>query len=598
MVTNNPQKTLIAEAAALQARGDNAGALQVLIAGHDNYPDDARILHATGQLYSGMGDYPNAAAALQRADQLAPGSPDILIPYSKALSKTGKIEDALAVSEASLRLQPNSIPALENASEVLFEANRLPDVVKCLERLIVLNPDEKRYQADFARICQKTQQFERAFAAYLKLWEDDKATSGDYAMMGQLAFLSQRSDEAIPYLEKAVEMEPTSAPSLMYLGRCYAAQGDKKAAAKALRRSIAVNPHFLDSYFFLAEIERFEEGDPAFATLEELKRQESLTLENKGGLGFALSRMYHGIADYDKAFENLKLGNDCTKEVYASLGYPPMHEELDRFYRLLTTLFSAENRKGLEFKGSKSTKPVFIIGMPRSGTTLLEQIMSAHSEISSAGERREMITIFRQLMTRTGQLSGSAHEAALLSLIDEEGEGIAASYLETLEEEGDATAMIIDKLPQNFERLGLINILFPKAKIIHLKRDPLDVGLSIYGHQYSVDWRFFQDLGDIGFYIRKYRELMAAWKGIIDLPVHEVDYRALVEDPEEVARGVIEFCGQEWQPECLDFHKKRSTVHTASAIQVRNPIDKSAIGKWQAYEKHLGPLKQGLEGQL
>ena len=596
MATNNPQNTLIAEATALLAEGDNAGALQVLFDGQNEYPDDARILRHIGEICSGTGDYSNAAAALRRADQLVPGSPDILIPYSRALSRIGRTEDALAASAASLRLEPNSIAALENACEILFKANRLPEVAGCLERLIALNPDEKRYQADFARLFQKTQQFDKAFTAYLELWEDDKASASDYARMGQLAFLSQRSEEAIPYLEQAVKLEPESARCLMYLGRCYAAGGDRKAAAKALRQSIAADPHFLDSYFFLAEIERFEESDPAFATLEALKREGKLTVENKGGLGFALSRMYHGIADHDKTFENLKLGNDCAKEVYASMGYPPMREELDRYYGLLTSLFSAENRKGLKFTGSKSSKPVFIIGVPRSGTTLLEQIMSAHSKISSAGERREMVHIFHELMTRTGHLSGSAHEAAALALIDEDGEGIAASYLETLEEEGGATPLIIDKLPQNFEQLGLINILFPKAKIIHITRDPLDVGLSIYSHQYSADWRFFQDLGDIGFYIRKQRELMAAWKEIIDLPVHEVEYEALVEGPEEVAKGVMEFCGQEWQPECLDFHKKRGKVHTASAVQVRNPITKSAIGKWKAYEKHLGPLKRGLEG--
>ncbi len=587
---------MIGKAAALLAGGDSAGALDVLFAGHNEYPDDALILRNIGEVCNGMGDFGNAAAALQRADQLAPGSTAILIPYSRALSQIGKIDDALAASEDSLRLEPDSIPALENACEILTGANRLPEVAGCLERLVALKPDEKRYQSDFARICQQTQQFGKAFAAYLKLWEEDKAGAGDYARMGQLAFLSQQSAEAIPYLEQAVEMEPENARSWMYLGRCYAAGGDRKQAAKALRQSIAADPHFLDSYFFLAEIEPLKESDPAFATLEALKTGKSLTIENRGGLGFALSRMYHGVADYDQAYENLKLGNDCTREVYASMGYPPMRDELDRFYGMLTSLFSAENRKGLKFKGSKSTKPVFIIGVPRSGTTLLEQIMAAHSEISSAGERPEMVNVFQDLMTRTGQLSGGAHEAATLALIDEEGEGIAASYLETLEEEGDATALIIDKLPQNFEQLGLINMLFPNAKIIHIKRDPLDVGLSIYSHQYSADWRFFQDLGDIGFYIRKQRELMAAWKGVIDLPVHEVAYEALVENPEKVARGVMEFCGQEWQPECLEFHKKRGRVHTASAVQVRNPITKSAIGKWKAYEKHLGPLKQGLEG--
>jgi len=595
VVTSDPLKTLLANAAALQEKGDTAGALKTLKGGHSINPTNAQILLKLGEIYSGINDYANAVQVLQQANQLAPDTPDIMVPYSKALSKTGNIPDALVLAEASLHLEPDSITALENASEVLFKAGKIMGLIKCLERLSALRPDEMRYYSDLARFYEQIQHHEKAYNAYLKLWDDTKANAFDYAKIGEYAFNAHHVDEAIAYLKKSLALEARNAHSLTYLGRCYLALGDKEAAIEALQKALAIHPHFINAYFFLTEIKAFKKDDPAFATLEALKTHENFRLGDAGALGFSLGRMYHNIGEYDKAFENFKVGNNASSQYYASIDYSFNPDEIAKSFKLVAALFSPENRKKLKFKGSKSKKPVFIVGMPRSGTTLLEQIMSAHSEISTAGELRNLTLSHKDMMVETATLMGAEREAALLAKIDKDAENYAASHLKTLEEKGGGTPLVIDKLPQNFLQLGLINVLFPNAKIIHMKRDPMDVGWSIYCNQFSADWRFSRNLSDIGFYICRYRELMADWKNVIDLPLHEVDYESLIDDPEGIARGVIEFCGQDWQPECLEFYKKQSTVYTASVLQVRNPVNKSGLGKWKAYEKHLHPLKQALE---
>jgi len=594
----SPDDSLVGHSLATIFRmtGRNKEALEILKPAHKNSPGNVQILLSLGEVYNALDDFANAVLALEQADKLAPKSPAILVPYSKALSRTDNLKDAVILANISIQLKPDSIQVLENASEICFRAGQVLGVIKCLEHLVALKPEEKRYHSDLARFYEKTHQFEKAYQAHQNLWDDKTATAFDYAKAGEYAYYAQHAPEAIVYLEKSLALEAKSAHCWTFLGRCHSVLGDTKAATDAFHKAVEADPKFINAYFFLSEIKKFEPDDPVFTTLEGLKTNASLKTGDESALGFALGRMYHGIEDYDKAFENYSIGNKASRKHFSAIGYNFKPVELAKSYKMVTALYSPENRKKLKHQGSSSKKPVFIVGLPRSGTTLLEQIMSAHSEISSAGELSSLTECHKDLMVRTTSLAGAARETALLAILDEQAETYTEALLEALRERGGDTPMVIDKMPQNFLQLGLINVLFPNARIIHMHRDPLDVGLSIFCNQFAGDWAFAQDLGDIGFYIRQYRTLMADWKKIIDLPIHEVDYQALLDDPEGVAKGVIDFCGLKWQPECLEFYKKRGRVFTASVMQVRNPINKSAVGKWKKYEKHLGPLKAALEG--
>lgn len=578
----------------LRLTNRHAEALAALEQALKNDPENPQILLSLGEVCNAFGKYQDAAKCLIRANRLAPGNTAILVPLAKALSEVGALADALQAAQSAINLAPESIKALEVAAEVSFRAGKVMPVIQCFERLIALKPEEKRYYQDLSHLYEKTHQFEKAYETFKKLMENSAATSGDYAKMGEYAYYSQRADEAIEHLKHGLSLDPGNAQALTFLGRCHSALGEKDVAKDYFQQAVSAKPDHINAYFFLSELTPFDPADPAFEVLEDVKAGDDLKIGDRSAVGFALGRMYQGAGDYDKAFENFQRGNECSAEYFAPIGYKFDREELDQVYAMVTALFSEKNRKKFNFRGFKSNKPVFILGMPRSGTTLLEQIMAAHSKVSTAGELSDLTAAHLDLLERTKTMEGPGREGAILSLLEGEGEKIAAAYLETLAKKGGGTPLVIDKMPQNFLQIGLISVLFPNARIIHMKRNPLDVGLSIFTNQFYGDWTFSHDLEHIGFYYRKYAELMEKWKKTIDIPILDVEYEALLDDPEGIAKGVIEFCGLKWQPDCLEFYKNRGRVFTTSVMQVRNPINKSAVGKWKPYEKHLKPLKKAL----
>lgn len=578
----------------LRLTNRHAEALRALEKALSNDPKNPQILLSLGEVCNAFGKYQDAAKCLIQANHLAPRKAAILVPLAKALSEAGNLADALEAAQAAIDLAPESVKALETAAEVSFRAGKVIPVIQCFERLIALKPEEKRYYQDLSHLYEKTHQFEKAYITFKKLLENSAATSADYAKMGEYAYYSQRADEAIEHLKHALSLDPGNAQAFTFLGRCHAALGEKDTAKDYFQQAVAAKPDHINAYFFLSELTSFKPDDPAFQGLEDLKSRDDLKIGDRSAAGFALGRMYQGVGDYDKAFENFQKGNQCSAEYFAPIGYKFDRGELDQAYAMVTSLFARKNRAKLNFKGSKSKKLIFILGMPRSGTTLLEQIMAAHSNISTAGELSNLTAVHLGLLEHTRTLEGPGRIGAILSLLDGEGQKIAADYLKVLQEKGGNTQMVIDKMPQNFLQIGLISVLFPNARIIHMKRNPLDVGLSIFTNQFYGDWTFSHDLADIGYYYRKYAELMKKWKDILDIQILDVDYEALLDDPEGVAQGVIEFCGQKWQPKCLEFYKNRGRVFTTSVLQVRNPINKKAVGKWKPYEKHLKPLKKAL----
>lgn len=220
----------------MQNRGDTNGALNALNSGLKDDPDNIQILLKLGALYCQLNDFNKAVQPLYRANQLSPNSSEILMYYSKALAQTGRMDEALELAKQSLNLDPESFIAIENTSEIMFRANRPFGVVKCLELMHALRPKDKKVISDLSRFYQRTQQYEKAYVTYKKLWDDKVATVFDYASIGELAFLAQKTDEAIPYLKKALEMQPKNAHSLLYLGRCYEVQGDNEAAKKGFEK--------------------------------------------------------------------------------------------------------------------------------------------------------------------------------------------------------------------------------------------------------------------------------------------------------------------------------------------------------------------------
>jgi len=396
-------------------------------------------------------------------------------------------------------------------------------------------------------------------------------------------------EEAIVCFRKATELQPGFAGAYCTLGKALQQQGNLPEARASYEKAIAQNPSFAKAYANYSICRKFTEEDRSLADRLETLLQSTMTEEDKCSLHYALGKIYGDRAMYDESFQHYLRANriEHTK-------YPYNRQSFSKYVDRMIGAFPSGFYRHNKWAGSSSELPVFIIGMPRSGTTLIEQIISSHPLVFGAGELR----YFNLKSHRLSQEGIYPYPECVETLSAEDLQKIAEEYLGYLRSFNYRAIRISDKLPGNFLHLGLISLLFPNARVIHSKRDPLDTSLSIFFQQFSANHPYASDLENLGHYYREYERLMKHWRSVLppemmlDLP-----YEETVEWPDRTSRKLIEFCGLEWDERCLQFHENTRVVTTASSWQVRQPIYTSSKERWKRYEKHLDPLKQALAGE-
>ena len=318
-------------------------------------------------------------------------------------------------------------------------------------------------------------------------------------------------------------------------------------------------------------------------------KMASYDTDNQIGLHFALGKAFADVGDHQQSFQHLLKGNALKRQEFVE------HDEarlLARFARI-EAVFSAkllDDRKSL---GNPSSVPVFIIGMPRSGTSLVEQILASHPDVFGAGERYEL----GDLAQAIAGPEGAEYPEAVAGLPGEALHALGTSYLDAIQPLAPAAKRITDKMPGNFFHAGLIHLALPNARIIHTCRDPRDTAMSCFSTLFAMGHPHTYDLAELGRYIRAYETLMAHWRRVLpQSAMIEVQYETLVDNLETEAKRIVDYCGLEWDEACLSFHKTKRPVRTASVIQVRQPIYNSSIGRWQPYEKELQPFLRALSG--
>ena len=296
--------------------------------------------------------------------------------------------------------------------------------------------------------------------------------------------------------------------------------------------------------------------------------------------------MFDACGQYQSAFEQFKRANACLPNRFDAQGFPGTVERLAAF-------FTAQRLAALPDSGLRSDAPVFIVGMPRSGTSLVEQILASHPRVEAGGERTDIYQLPRQL---SGGEPAARWPECLLGIDEERLTQIASAYLQAAPGHDRGPARITDKLPANYLNLGLIQMLLPGARVIYCRRDPMDTGLSCFKQNFrSEGMDFARDLGHIGLQQQACLRLMAHWQRQLALPIHVVDYERLVEDPDSHVRALVDFVGLPWDDACLGFHRSARLIRTASYEQVRQPIYTSSVGRWRHYRPWLVPLAEALE---
>ena len=494
----------------------------------------------------------SAEECFREALRLKPDFAEALNGLGLALGGTGRFGEAAEPLHEALRHKPDNAPIHANLGQVFFEQEELEDAEACFRKALSFDPNYTKAKLRLARTRIELDDLDSALGIYEEMLSGDRESARAWAGKAAVLDHMRRTEEAYEIVRRFTQDGPPP-PGLIHL---YAAMAQKEHR----------------------QAEVAEELDGMLA-------QSGLNRVDRRALHFTLGQLYDRLGAFDDAFKHYEKGNRLRPTPF-----DPEHNA-ESFARRME-FFSAERLADLPRAGNESDHPVFIVGMPRSGSSLVEQILSCHEDVYGAGELRGIWRLAASLVPDFDRKHGEADLPGCLdrTVLSEAAERHLGELRKTA---GDAIR-VTNKMPYNFLHLGLIALMFPRARIIHCVRDPIDTCLSCYFQNFARGNFQSFDLGHAGLYYRQYERLMAHWGEVLDLPILEVRYEEHVAEPEKVCRDMLEFLELDWDPACLRFHESSRFTKTASRDQVREPIYTSSAGRWRNYERHIGPLIEAL----
>jgi len=399
--------------------------------------------------------------------------------------------------------------------------------------------------------------------------------------LGTLYTRQDKHDQAVSFLRKAIELEPANAHTHLKLARRFAAHEQFEQASDCYRRVIELWPRHIGSLIALVNSTRQTEYSKEIRVMEELYGKPELPENDRRRLAFALGKAYDDLCEYDKAFRFFEAGN-----LIARAGYQHSNEAEAYRFRRITEHFDADFFQRYSGTGIADASPIIVTGMPRSGTTLVEQILANHPDVYGAGEAENLHHIVQELEQKLGARFPDGFNTLDATLLRDK----AIQYVSELKSLAGGEARIVDKTLGSVVYLGLINVMLPNVKIIHCNRDPRDQGLSFFQKDFGAQQVFSYDLEEIGQYYNRCQGMMDYWDRRLPGRIYPIQYEDMVSDLETSVRGLLEHCDLPFDDACLSFHNTKRVVRTASHIQVRQPLYASSVGRWKNYERQLQPL--------
>jgi len=557
----------------------------------DLRPRDAAAHNNLGYALQKLARHEEAARHYGQALSINPNYPEALNNLGNALQALDRTEEAIEQYRHALALRPNYAEAYSNLASALAARKLHAEAIANCEKALALAPNNLEAHMNLANSLAATERPQEALMHYQKAIAIDPLNVEGHTRIGFTLFHLGRIEEAIMHCEKALGINAGHADALWNLGVALRAAGKVDEAIGSLEKAIAGAPRAAArAYYTLASSKRMSAADPHFAVMQQLAGEmDSLSVEDQIGLHFALGKSFADIGDHQRSFQHLLQGNALKRQEFVE------HDEtslLLRFERIRTA-FTAELLASKRGVGDPSSVPVFIVGMPRSGSSLVEQILASHPKVFGAGERYELGDLAKGIAGH----GDAEFPEAVAAMSQDELRALGASYLRAIAPLAPEAERITDKMPGNFLYAGLINLALPNARIIHTRRDPRDIAVSCFSILFAMGHPYTYDLAELGRYMRAYERLMEHWRQVLpEGAMIEVQYEELVANLEEQAKQIVEYCGLEWDSACLAFHETKRSVRTASVIQVRQPIYKSSVGRWQPHEKGLQPFLRALLG--
>ena len=548
-------------------------------------PRIAAAHQVLGALLFELRRFDQALVCFERAIALSPFDAEALTSRGDCLNELGGGEEALASYDAAIALKPGLVDAQNNRGTALRRLGRLEEALVCYRQVIALRPNVAGHVYNCASVLNALGRPQEAIAGYDAAIALDPGFAPAHFGRGAALLALEDSEGALQSYTRAASIRPAHAEAWAQMAQTLAVLGRSAEAAAAAERALAVDGTSADAWYVRARLKRFGPGDPDLQRMEAaLARADArrAAVDDRLNLEFALGKAWMEAGDAGRAFAHLGRGNGLQRSL--------LEFDVDEHLAVLDDMarsFDAETIRRLAGAGHASDRPVFIVGMPRSGTTLIEQILASHPAVHGAGE-----------LPLVGQLAGrlpGAGDGLAEALSPDQLARLGAEYAGRIEALAPDALRITDKMPGNFLYAGLIRLMLPKARIIHCVRDPLDTCLSCYETKFTKGNRFTYDQRELGLHYRGYERLMAHWRTVLPADGFiEVRYEDVVADLEGQARRLMAFCGLDWDEACLQFHQTPREVWTASASQVRRPLYGSSVSRARAHAAYLGPLIDAL----
>ena len=584
-------------------------------------PENGRAHQEEGHAYRDMGRHENALRSYARACRFNPalmaswrGQLEILnrrgrlreaaqvraqLEYLKQLPQPlvividlisqGKLLKAENLCRNFLRKTPHHVEGMRLLADIGIRFGVLADAEFLLESARQFDPKNVRVHIDYIQALRKRQKFAKALTQAGQLLETSPGNPQFRSIYAIECMQTGHYKEALSLFDKVLEQMPGDPITLTSKGHAYKTLGRYDEAVASYRAALESQPRHGEAWYSLSNLKVYSFSDRELERMHAQARNRELPHADRVHLSFALGKAYEDRNDFETSFRFYEQGNRSKKNASA-YDADKMTEELCAQHRVCT----AEMLSRGDRAGHSAGDPIFVLGLPRAGSTLLEQILSSHSRVDGTLELPNIVSLAQQLRRRGRMGPEPDYPGILAALSDDELNEFGQQYIEDTRIHRRSAPFFVDKMPNNFRHIALIHLILPNAKIIDARRHPMACGFSGYKQLFAEGQQFTYDLADLGQYYRDYVELMDHWDAVLPGKVLRVQYEDVVGDLETQVRRILDHCGLEFEPECLSFYRTERAVRTPSSEQVRQPIFKSGLDYWRNYELWLDPLKVAL----